>query len=431
VSLMNDVRPNTVAVGPASSPDDEKKPYVPDKKLDLSFKAKETLMLGAAIVGTLAIILWSHFLPKSAVANKIPSGAKPTAQTQASGPGGGAGSTLPIVEMDRPTNTQGVDGGYADADTIDHTRKQEANIPEEQFEAKNLRDVKEFEQSGTGTADSYNTASQRSATDPVTAASSKSEHDDLDKASLVFVRNAPQVSVGEGGEHGGGDKSDIGIGLAPGTRLRAHLAAAVNTAVQTPVVAIVEYNYQRDGEIVVPAGSKVFGHLEAADRSGYLSVRFDSLLLPDGESVNIQGTATDLGLQPLRGRVQGQNTAKKILVRSVTGIGEIAATVVGASSLDQPLSQGDLIRDRVSQNIGQASDDQITRLTLTEHIVVSLPANMKIYIVLQKPAKTMAEGKIANRATPAVQKSENVEQLRQLMQLQKELSESTSQSASN
>jgi hypothetical protein len=84
VSVTNDIGPDTVVVGPASSPADEKKPYVPDKKIDLSFKAKETVMLGAAIVGTLAIILWSHFLPKSGVANKLPSGAKPTSQTQAS-----------------------------------------------------------------------------------------------------------------------------------------------------------------------------------------------------------------------------------------------------------------------------------------------------------------------------------------------------------
>jgi hypothetical protein len=39
------------------------------------------------------------------------------------------------------------------------------------------------------------------------------------------------------------------------TRLRAHLTSAVNTAVKTPVIAVVEYNYEQDGSILIPAGA--------------------------------------------------------------------------------------------------------------------------------------------------------------------------------
>jgi hypothetical protein len=46
------------------------------------------------------------------------------------------------------------------------------------------------------------------------------------------------------------------IGSATGTRLRARLESAASTAVRTPVVAVIEYNYERDGEIIVPAGSE-------------------------------------------------------------------------------------------------------------------------------------------------------------------------------
>lgn len=73
-----------------------------------------------------------------------------------------------------------------------------------------------------------------------------------------------------------------GLGLPTGTRLRATLEATASTAVKTPIIAVVQYNYQKDGEIIVPAGSKALGHIEQADRSGYLSIRFDSLLMPDG-----------------------------------------------------------------------------------------------------------------------------------------------------
>ena len=44
--------------------------------------------------------------------------------------------------------------------------------------------------------------------------------------------------------------------------------SCVSTAVQTPVVAVIEYNYEQNGEIVVPAGAKAFGRMEAVDRSG-------------------------------------------------------------------------------------------------------------------------------------------------------------------
>lgn len=83
------------------------------------------------------------------------------------------------------------------------------------------------------------------------------------------------------------------------SRLRARLESAVSTAVLTPVVAVIEYNYEQNGEIVVPAGAKLFGRLEAADRSGYIGIRFDSLLLPNGSSIAVEAAATDLQLRPV------------------------------------------------------------------------------------------------------------------------------------
>lgn len=75
-------------------------------------------------------------------------------------------------------------------------------------------------------------------------------------------------------------------------------SAAASTAVKTPVIAVVEYTYQMSGEIIVPAGAKALGRIEQADRSGYLSIRFDSLLMPDGSSAALDAVATDLRLRP-------------------------------------------------------------------------------------------------------------------------------------
>jgi type IV secretory pathway VirB10-like protein len=113
--------------------------------------------------------------------------------------------------------------------------------------------------------------------------------------------------------------TDLGLGLATGTRLRARLESAASTAVRTPVLAVIEYNYERDGEIVVPAGAKAVGHIQEADRSGYVRIQFDSLMLPDGAAVPIQAAATDLEMRPVKGKVEGKNTGKNVLVRDWTG----------------------------------------------------------------------------------------------------------------
>src|SRR5262249_51741542 len=254
------------------------------------------------------------------------------------------------------------------------------------------------------------------------ATQTRSEHDALDKASLVFVRNNASSASNQRPQDVAAP-IDFGMGLAPGTRLRARLESAVNTAVRTPVVAVVEYNYEQNGEIAIPAGAKAFGHLESADRSGYVGIRFDSLLMPDGSSVAFEAVATDLQLRPVRGKVEGKHTGKNVLVRSFAGVGEIAATLVGRGSLNQPLSEGDLLRERVANNIGQAGDQTVTNLALTERIVVSVPADTEIYVILQKAAKENVQN--SRVQAPVVPSQANIEELRQLMQLQRELNQTS------
>jgi type IV secretory pathway VirB10-like protein len=162
---------------------------------------------------------------------------------------------------------------------------------------------------------------------------SKAEREGLDKSSLVYVRSA---SAGPSSSQSFAMASvvqpAIGLGLPLGTRLRAHLESAASTAVRAPVLAVIEYNYERDGEIVVPAGAKAIGHLQEANRLGYVRIQFDSLMMPDGSSVQIQAVATTLDLRPPRGKVEGKNTGKNVLVRSLSGIGEAGSLLIGPVS---------------------------------------------------------------------------------------------------
>lgn len=256
---------------------------------------------------------------------------------------------------------------------------------------------------------------------------SNNEKMERDQPSLVFVRKVSQAGTNDAAERAMSTQDSF-IGLPPGASLRARLETAASTAVRTPVMAVIEYNYEQNGEIIIPAGAKAFGRIGAADTSGYVSIRFDSLLMPDGSWVPIEAQATNLSLGPLRGKVQGKNTGRNAIVRSLSGIGQVASLLVGGTgAINQPFSEGDLIREQVSANIGQSTDEELSRLALTQHIIVSIPANTPIYLVLERPTKQIpssADG-VQRSAATATNLTNNVDSLRQLLQLQRELNQSS------
>lgn len=244
----------------------------------------------------------------------------------------------------------------------------------------------------------------------------------MEKSSLMYVR---KVSAGTAGLQTINDAvPQLGLGLGTGTRLRARLESAASTAVRAPVLAVVEYNYERDGEIIVPAGAKAVGHIRNATRSGDVDLQFDSLLMPDGSSVPIEAAATDLDLRPLKGKVSGKNTGKNVLARSLSGIGQAGAMFLGQGSLSQPLSESDLMRERVSNNIGETGDEEVSRLAINQQIVVTVAAGAPIYVVLEQTPKSNQPIAPTSARNSVTSNSSNVDQLRQLLQLQQELSQS-------
>jgi hypothetical protein len=251
----------------------------------------------------------------------------------------------------------------------------------------------------------------------------KAEREAMEKSSLIYVRNVSANSGSAQARESNDPAPELGLGLAMGTRLRARLESAASTAVRTPVLAVIEYNYELDGEIIVPAGAKAVGHIRNGDRSGYVDVQFDSLLMPDGAVVPIEAAATGLDLRPLKGKVEGKSTGKNVLVRSLSGIGQSGAMLVGQGSLNQPLSESALMRERVSNNVGEAGDEEVSRLAITQHIVVTISADTPIYVVLEQSPKSNQVSRPPNARSAPTSNSANVEQLRQLLQLQQELNQ--------
>jgi hypothetical protein len=271
----------------------------------------------------------------------------------------------------------------------------------------------------------FSDSARRQETSVRSTATSEPTSDDLRKPSLVFLRSAKSnaADFGSGPTTVPAQESPAALNLPAGTRLLARLQAVVSSAIKTPVVAAIEYNYERDGEIVVPAGAQVIGNLQQADRSGYVGIRFDTIRMPDGSMQKIDATAMSLGFGPLKGVVSGKNTGTNFLVRALTGIGQATSFVIGSNGLNAPLSQGALLRDQVATNVGIAGDQQLNSLASHQNIAVFVPGNTRFYVVIQEraawseeqtqPVQTQETG---NRSLPSV------EELRQLLQLRQELS---------
>jgi hypothetical protein len=170
------------------------------------------------------------------------------------------------------------------------------------------------------------------------------------KASIVFVRSPDTVDTAATARSTAGTSLNLTALLPSGTRLAARLESAATTAVKTPVLASIEYNYERDGMIIVPAGTKVIGDVQQASTEGYLSIRFHTLQLPNGRDEAIEATAVALDHKPLKGAVSGKNTAKKVLSRTLSGVGTVAAYVIGAggAGLGRTITGETLLRDRIA-----------------------------------------------------------------------------------
>ena len=253
---------------------------------------------------------------------------------------------------------------------------------------------------------------------------------DLKKPSIVFVR------AGQGAtpalQSPRSEDDSLTEFLPAGTRLVARLEAPVSSAVPAPVIAVVEYNYEHNGEIVLPAGARVFGKLSHVTPSGIVGFQFDRVETPDGMVEKIDATAMDLKFGPLKGNVSGRNRGRNFLVRSVTGIGTVAAYIVGGqgtTGINGPISENSLLRERLADNIGMAGQDEINTLAANQTIVVTVPGNTRFYIVVEKGSSDQQAGKPAVRSAGANSLSTSggrvpsLEELRELMQLKNELNQ--------
>ncbi len=217
----------------------------------------------------------------------------------------------------------------------------------------------------------------------IKTANAQQEQALLKETALVFVRTQSQSQTTSSASVGQTAADEPFLNVTPGSRILAKLKTEISTADATLVVAQVEYTYAIGDQTILPAGAEIYGHVQQADRTGNVSVKFEEVDLLDGRKEKIEAVGKDLDMGPIRGKVYGRNTGKNLLVRSVSGIGSTMAMVFGTNT-SSAFSQDDLIRERLAENIGTAGDSEIMNMALNSREYVSVAAETRIYIVFTK-----------------------------------------------
>jgi type IV secretory pathway VirB10-like protein len=357
-------------------------------------KSKLILLGGGLLVAVLFFVFTSLVNHSSSMKKAI--GKKVNDQVEQQAPGQSKGSVTPLMETVRNDVQENTSGQVHPGD-IKRTSTRASGAGEGAGPAmpKKLRAGDTASANTLGAIPSFSDTQQKweepqpygetNHTSPIQAQQSQNA---LKEASLVFVRAPIQSQGSNSAAHTTVDAAPV-LEMTPGARIEAKLETQISSAVQAPVVAVVEYTYAIGERIVVPAGARVYGQVQQADRSGFVGVKFDEIELLDGQREKIEAIGTGLDLGPIKGTVYGKNTGKNFLIRAASGIGSLAATLVGNNS-SAAFSEGDLLRERVSENIGDAGDSELMSLNLTSRVVVSVPADTKIYIVFTKHDETQA-----------------------------------------
>jgi len=363
-----------------------KRPFVLEKRRGPSGGHLATMLI---VAGTLAVLAIAMVALLSTTGKN-----RKTAMVEARKPNLGeahtgttSGDLVPNNKV-KPTPNGASESGAVNAADIERTKSpqlaQSQSLGRSAQSPKSLGEIGKFEEPDT------NPHAQQKWTPPPYGSegahnqqAEKKADDGLSQPSLVFTAHEQPVA------HSGSERQTArqdNLGLAPGYRVAARLESMASTAVHAPVVAVVEYNYERDGDVIIPAGARVVGKIAQADPSGLVNIAFSSIDFPDGSSVPIDAVGANMNLQAIKGQVTGRQRGKSMLVRSLSGVGETAAMMVGAPNANSAFSEDDLLRMQIANNIGNAGDEQIIRMLTLEHIVVSVSAGTEIYVVFEKPA---------------------------------------------
>jgi hypothetical protein len=362
---------------------------------------RKLIMLGGGLLVAGLFFAFTAIVGKSPVKRK-PQNTPQQASQQA--PDRPKGSVTPLMETVRKPSANNTNGqlapgdikrtqtsnGATTADVPSSTNKRSAKPP-----AGPLASVPSF----SDTQQKWEEPRPYGGSGESTPSQTQQQQSLLKEPSLVFVKSQTQSPSPADLKQGQNDDDAPVLEMAPGTRILAKLQTEISSADPTTVVAVVQYTYAIGDQVIVPAGALIFGQLTHADISGYVGVKFNEIQLADGpkEKIDAVGKALDMG--PIKGTVTGKNTGKNFAIRAASGIGSVAAMLVG-NNTSSSFSEQDLLRERIAQHIGNAGDSELLGLNANSRVTVSVAAETQIYVVFTKHEQTPSTLRRVTPITP-------------------------------
>jgi len=95
--------------------------------------------------------------------------------------------------------------------------------------------------------------------------------------------------------------------------------------------------------------------------------------------------------------------------------------VVGSGAgLGRTITGETLLRDRLASNVALAGEQELANAAYSQNISVTVPANTRFYVVLQKPAVATSPSRVDGTAARSAE-IPTAQELRELMELRREI----------
>lgn len=159
------------------------------------------------------------------------------------------------------------------------------------------------------------------------------------------------------------------LGIPTGSKLKAHLANAIfSFNVTSPAVAVVDEDFSKDGEVIIPKGTEFIGDagiLKSVDR---INVRFSVMVLPSGKELKVSAMALSLdGSGGIRGKVDRQDDKS---IFKVLGETTLAAGAVVLGTQNRALTLEDELRLNTARNLSDDARGALNQVKIEESITV-------------------------------------------------------------
>ncbi len=172
------------------------------------------------------------------------------------------------------------------------------------------------------------------------------------------------------------------LGVPTGAKIKAHLANAIfSFNVTSPAVAVVDEDFTKDGEVVIPKGTQFIGDagiLKSVDR---INVRFSVMVLPGGKEVKVNTMALSLdGSGGIKGKVDKQDDKS---IFKALGETALAAGAVVLGNTNSALSLNDQLRLNAARNLSDDARGALNQVKIEESI--SVEAYTPILVLFLSP----------------------------------------------